>query len=438
MKFTRRTGAAPLGLALVVTSANALPVQAADNEQVLSAYVPPVTMAGPGSPGKAVPMYLEEQNVVNPTVTLDLAGLAGVATVKLPGDCTTAGTVLTCTLPTANTWQSIIPMLFQAAPGSAKGSTGTFTFTTKADNYPEATSTAEVKITDGVDLVIPKWAVVTAPDAKPGQVIEPDPIDFYNAGNRTTAGFHMLIHLDSGLLPAQYENCVYAAENHGTAMDCTFDTANDTLAPGDPATISGLEVTLAKDVIGNKGIDYFVFPASEDAPPPSLTMHKGTGTKRLTAERGARRSAATADIDNSDNYATFLVRTVNTLDIAALPAQVTGTVGQTVQTKIGIRNNGPGSLDMSRGMHVAATFIVNVPAGVTVVTAPKPIRSTRMTTPRTTRPPSPSPLPAAGRVVARVCRSRARRPVSSAAPGRSCSCSAGWCSWPPAAAGWSW
>ena len=58
------------------------------------------------------------------------------------------------------------------------------------------------------------------------------------------------------------------------------------------------------------------------------------------------RRAVAADVDPGDNWGVFYVNDVpNTIDIAALGANVTGAVGDTVAVTVGLRNDGPAMLD---------------------------------------------------------------------------------------------
>lgn len=374
MRFRPRTGAARVGLAVIAAAAvltGAVPAAAADTQAYLFASVQSFTMAGAGMPGKTVPLYVTGEHAVSPTVTLDTSGLAGIATIKFPDSCKVQGTTATCALPTADAIEETEPLMFQAADTATAGAHGTLTVTSKADNVEADTRTTEVTIADGVDLVVTGGNGESTAKVRPGDVVHPTPLDFYNAGNKSSAGFSLLVHFDHQLIPDQYENCSYSPVGAiDTLMACDFP---DTVAPGDGIELSGLAVTIGPDAYVAAGIDYFVMPAGEGTPPSAMGLRRGTDGERLTVTRKtAPPSATSADIDESDNYAFFGVGgIVNRLDVAALPARITGTVGQTVRVKVGIHNIGPAALNGTRSGEPALWFQFIVPAGVRVVSAPQ-------------------------------------------------------------------
>lgn len=374
-KRTMTIGRSPWMTRLAFTSvaaatvvATAAPVYAGDAEPYLNASMASATIAGSGMPGKVLPVYTLGAGAEDATVTFDVSGLAGVADVKALVDCDESVTSITCPLPSGpDFFDVVIPLELQAVDGVAASAKGTLSFTTKATNVEPTTNSATITIANGIDLVVLSGEQ-EIDSAKPGDVLKPDPVDFYNAGNESAAGFTLTVGFDSGLVPDQYENCDYSTDRHRVTMVCSFDGP---VAPGDEMSVSGLEITVAPDAAGGKGVDYFVLGSGESTLPSAMPMQKGTGTKRLIATRMMRPKSAPSDIDQSDNFGLLHIKNVvNKVDVAALATTITGAVGETVKAKIGVKNAGAGTLDAYRSRQPVVSFVLIVPSGVQVVAAP--------------------------------------------------------------------
>jgi hypothetical protein len=369
----RRSRLARLIVAVAVAAAAATGVAAtpaqADADGYVSAFLDDVIIGADGSPGKAVPLFVDGEGTVNPVVTVDLSGLEGVATAEFPDErCKVAGGKATCSLPDTVQFFDVIPVVFRPVDGVADGAEGTITYTATAEGFGGSeTEPVTLTVKDGVDLV----AFAGAPQtAKPGDAYGA-PVEFGNFGNRPAETINLLLTFSNGLIPAEYENCEYGEDPrlNSTLALCQID------GPFEVGTVyeleGGFETAVAPDALGLETVDFLALPAGEaDAPARFKLAGKG-GEKLTAAPKKSLAKAEAGEIDSRDNYAYEEVTVENAFDLAAIGANLTGAVGDVVKAKVGIKNAGAGTLDSSRSQTPVFRFTVAVPAGAEVVSVPK-------------------------------------------------------------------
>ncbi|MGC9668271.1 hypothetical protein ACNTMW_17160 [Planosporangium sp. 12N6] len=386
MNRTPHLWAARIGVSMaaaLTVGAAALPAHADNSGFVWAALPFDITIGAKGSPGKAIPVYLMA-NAHNPSVSFDLKPLAAVADLHFPDTCKITSDTATCALPSDTRFDDRLPVTF--VPKAAAGTTVTFTATIKADNASPMTATAQVTL-DGVDLVTDEPAGAQLGSAKPGDVTH-TPVAWSNVGNKSAASTTLSFGFDNGLAPVEYDGCEYAKEGRRTLVTCRID---EELKPGtgyefvtrDIATgqeTPGIAATVTPDAYGTKAIDFY---AEGNAATSSLAVKdlrfsrpakptKKVALRAAAAKRKAGIAAASVDIDDRDNFGAAYYDITNSLDLAAIGTTASGQAGDVVAVKLGIRNNGKGSLDSYRsGGEPATYFLVTVPPGTEVTEAPK-------------------------------------------------------------------
>jgi hypothetical protein len=119
-------------------------------------------------------------------------------------------------------------------------------------------------------------------------------------------------------------------------------------------------------------VSFFVFPAEEEVGlPPGLKLTSRGGKKLTLTAKDAPARAQVVEIDSADNGAQDFLNAENSLDVAAVGADLTGAVGDVVKAKVGMKNLGAGTLDSTTAENGVATFAVLVPAGAEAVSVPE-------------------------------------------------------------------
>ncbi|GAA4594765.1 hypothetical protein BJY16_001428 [Actinoplanes octamycinicus] len=179
-----------------------------------------------------------------------------------------------------------------------------------------------------------------------------------NTGATALRGVGVTLYTDRGFEPTeQFSNCYYNSQ--GTPTSCTFDESlepgksyrvvlpyqvrADTYAPG---RLSG---QFAWQTGGGPG-------AGTAGTGGVLPLHEGD--RAGESESG---SLQTVDV---------AVTGTNGVDLVAIGDAVSGAAGDQVQATVGVRNDGPASLDASGGGSSLADVEVTLPAGTSVVSAP--------------------------------------------------------------------
>jgi hypothetical protein len=297
-----------------------------------------------------------ETIVTDGRLTVDASGLAGVAEVAWPDNCTPdeAGTVAVCdTGDVPNRYSPRVHLRVRAAAEAALGAQGAIEYSAEATSGPDGKLVApsgsartSVIVGSGVDLGVSAAQDVTG--VAPGSSLTV-PFSVTNTGNETAHGFNVSLWATYGLdLATRYPQCTYTGPGDGgfTHVACSFDTD---VPPG--ATVE-LPEPLRLAVTGHalhERFDYSVEPADE----------------------------AAVDLDSSDNSRTWHVDADNTADFAMKGTEVSGAAGDTVTTAFRFVNNGPAWVgDVTSGDPLVAIDFY-LPEGTTATSVPRTCRTTR-------------------------------------------------------------
>lgn len=310
------------------------------------------TGADTGTPVE-VGLYHDNDNftVTDGRLTVDVSGIAQVAEVTWPENCSPTGTTAVCSVDhvpaIGDDYSPQVRIEVRAAATAEAGAHGRITYAATATGGPEGTLEAPLEsfettltVTSGPNLVLNGLAPVE--NAAPGTV-HTVPLSVTNEGHELAQGFTLDMTASYGLgFDARYAACAYTQTGGASApmsrAECAFDQV---LRPGDTFTLpEPLRISVADHALGER-LDIGVQPAG-----------------------GA------TDIDTSDNYGIVAVDAVNTADFAVRGSRVSGAVGETVEAALTFRNKGPGWVGNLGSGDPVALVDFTVPEGVTVTDAP--------------------------------------------------------------------
>ena len=373
---------AGLGLSLVTLLAltPALPASALDSpKQVLTIAVPNLTVA-PGTDGQGVYLTLfanqaEELPLREVVLKIDGTGLAGAATVAPLSEfgCETEGPVTTCTEdelavdPEGFGWRQLE---IKPAEGATIGQRGTFTVTISAAGGLVATATSTVTVGDQVNLTNVRDVRAAA---RPGGDVKA-PLAVRNSGTAPIAGVDLFTFYDVAITPGtKYRNCEYS---HRYSV-CHFDT---TLAVG-------AEYSLAEPFPLHIGADawapkessseiFWVTPADSETwwggSPPKFTPGTAAPLRLVQAGPAKRAALGQTDPNPEDNWGqvTLNVQGKNQANFVTIGDKLQGGAGSVVTARVGVRNDGPASVENRSG---SAVRLVNIdlPKGTKSILVPK-------------------------------------------------------------------
>lgn len=304
-------------------------------------------------------LYHDNSNVsvTDGRLTVDVSGLAGVADIIWPANCTPQGTVAVCTvdgaIPDSNV--DAVHLGVRAATGAEKGAQGTVTYSATATTpsgtikSPQGFSTT-VTVASGPDLALDDPGKLEG--VQPGSRLQRQ-VSVTNEGNETAHGYTIEMTASYGLdFVTSYPQCTYRKDEGGeyapmTHATCAFD---DDIAPGAHAELPEQLVVAVGDKALYERLDLGVDPAG-----------------------GA------TDIDSEDNYVAQEVLVDNTADFAVSGADVTGGAGETVTAEVRYQNNGPAWFGNLGSGDPAAVVEFRVPQGTTVTGAPAECRPRTLT-----------------------------------------------------------
>ncbi|MDX3235427.1 hypothetical protein PV392_06995 [Streptomyces sp. ME03-5709C] len=356
-----RLGASAVAAAGLLVAGLAVPAHAADETDQLSINAPselalPLGTAAGEPQSRTVDIGIYHDNdhftVTDGEVTVDVSGVAGVAEVTWPENCTPSGTTAVCHVPQVpvigGDYSEQIHLSVRAADGAAGGAHGRITYAATAVGGPDGTLTAPADSFDTMLTVAagPDLALAEIPPvehAVPGATVQV-PFGLTNNGNESAQGFTLKFMASYGIEKlTRYKRCTYTTSNDGeyapmTFATCTFDRV---LEPGESFRLpKPLKAVLAPYAL-NERLDISVEP--------------GGGAE---------------DLESGDNYAVAGISAVNTADFAVTGDTVTGAAGETVSARLTFRNNGPAWLgNLGSGDPVASVRLI-VPAGTTVTGVP--------------------------------------------------------------------
>jgi hypothetical protein len=375
--------------------AGAAPAHAAPHAGAAPAYAAPAADAG-------ITMYLTDATIPvgsrgvplepswwattetilgQPTITYELSdGLTGV-TLSDPGgvgDCANQSpTKLVCSDASE---MAVGPdgitgwFVAQVTAGrTAKpGTTGTVTATFSAADLAPISTTAKVRVAQSVDLAAGRHVQVTA---SPGEAFSA-PLVVRNAGKKAAKGASVIFYNDRAFeSTTRYSNCLYSGDE---LRSCTFDQALrsgasyratlpyrvrvDTRAPGfgygEIIWLTPAELEDYHSYLKQRGIDV-------GAPGQGDVLRLDQAITTFAVPQGD------ADTENNSSAVELTTTGKNGVDLAAVGAEVKGFAGDEVTVSVGVHNNGPATLDLSRAGSSAAATAVYPPAGTSVVSVPQ-------------------------------------------------------------------
>ncbi|SCG79736.1 LPXTG-motif cell wall anchor domain-containing protein [Micromonospora echinaurantiaca] len=378
LRNSTRRWLAGLGVAGALVAASATPAFAEEAIE-LGVYVNDTTIAA-GSDGKVESPILfssEPVTVFGLTARFDYRDLGGKVKLTSEGgfdDCTAPEEgVLVCTDPFEHDlydWGSGYFRVVIAPTAEAKdGDVGNLKVTISADGLASTSATGQIRVGEGVDLAGGDEVKVSA---APGSRFTA-PIKLGNAGQTTAKGAVAVFDNDYAIrADKRHSNCTY---EDGQLRTCRF---SEEVAPGQ--SLSGtLAYRLGEDTYA-PGRDYGYYNWMTVAEFEDFTKYltdngysvgePGDGEPLTLSSPSAR--SFQADIDPENNWSSLEVTATGTngTDLAAIGDKVKGKAGDKVIATVGFHNNGPATLDYSRGFSSVTYMAVAVPEGTTVVDAP--------------------------------------------------------------------
>jgi hypothetical protein len=380
-------------LARVLTAAGAATALAifgaapahAQAQPTVGAFLNDVTIptAGPGAVERVILSASEPVQLNNMVLTFDFSDIASFATVAKGSQgasftCTlTAPAVLTCQSPFPTgigTITGILPEIVIAPTASAAlGNEGILRVTVDADEIAPASHDARVRTGTPVNLAAGPPADREA--AFGGSFTHT--VQVKNAGANAVDGVALMLDNDPAFRAgAKFSNCTYAGERPRT---CRFDqvlspgvayqvaipyvVGLDTLAPSHQfAEYQWLTAADFEDALNQLAV--FDFDLGEPGP---------SGTLELTEVGAPAAQSIDTDVQPNNNWTSLSLSVTghNDTDLAAVGARLTGGVGDLVTAAVGMKNNGPASVDRGReGSSVAQVHVI-IPPGTTAVTVPQ-------------------------------------------------------------------
>ncbi|MFG1995585.1 Ig-like domain-containing protein [Actinoplanes sp. NPDC048988] len=178
-----------------------------------------------------------------------------------------------------------------------------------------------------------------------------------NTGSTAVDGVAVRFATTSGFEAAeQFANCVYEA---GQPRDCTFEQS---LEPGKSYQLV-MPYKVRADAYAPGGLN----GQFQWTPLAGGTPHTGDGAV-LQLRAGDKLGESPA---GDWQYLDVAVTGSNGADLAALGTTVTGAAGDVVEAEVGVRNDGPATLDWTRGGTSPGLVVVTIPAGTSVVKTPE-------------------------------------------------------------------
>ncbi|MEU6354993.1 hypothetical protein ABZ896_37735 [Streptomyces sp. NPDC047072] len=316
----------------------------------------PVAPDGGTAQARSLALGLTHDNgtftVTDGRLTVDVTGLAGIADVTWPANCTpdAAGTVAVCDTGDVQTrYSPQVQLTIRAAAGAAVGAQGAIEYSATATGGPDGTLTApqgeaETFVTVGSRPDLGVAAHDDVSDVAPGTVLDV-PFTVTNTGNETAHGYTVKMWATYGLdVLSRYPQCTYDGPGDDSAypsmtyVSCSFDTE---IAPGASVELpEPLRVAVTDHALYDR-FDYEVEPGGD-----------------------------ATDLDTSDNGRSFHVNADNTADFAVHGTSVSGAAGDTVTAGFRFVNRGPAWVgDVGAGDPVAVLDYY-LPPGTTATSVP--------------------------------------------------------------------
>jgi LPXTG-motif cell wall-anchored protein len=287
----------------------------------------------------------------NGRIVVDASALAGRATADLvPRNCTQAAMVFTCTEWMDDDTRDY-PFALTAVTGTPLGFAADLVVTAETTGGPHATASTRVHTVVGTpDLRIPD--VPTVSGVRPGSVVS-DPVVVVNRGEVPPGnGFVLMGRSELGFDPAgeMPANCVYTP---GKAMGPIGDTAfafwctfTQEIAPGTAYALDDPIALRTRPELVDGDVRYEIAPVGTDGALTlgALDYMSDTNIRGTGPALGLHPVPASGHTPTGFFAGDFHVLADQTADYRAVAATVRGSVGQTVQVSLQVRNAGPGSM----------------------------------------------------------------------------------------------
>ncbi|GGR77106.1 hypothetical protein GCM10010269_15430 [Streptomyces humidus] len=308
----------------------------------------------PQSRTLGVGLYHDNANftVTDGRLTVDVSGLAGVADVTWPDNCTPTGTRAVCDVPVVPAIQSDyrdqVFLTVRAADGAEAGARGRITYEATATGGPDGTLAAphesfETTLTVGSG---PDLAIAPIDDIENGLPGDERtiPLKITNNGNVSANGFIVTLSASYGLTDlTRYGACTHTTSDSGdyppsSTQTCRFDRV---LKPGDSFELpEPLTVRLAPHAL-NERLDIDVEPGGD-----------------------------AQDLDSRNDFMALGLGADNTADFSVTGDTISAAAGRTATAELTFKNNGPAWFgNLGSGEPVARVQLV-VPQGTTVTGVP--------------------------------------------------------------------
>ena len=397
-----RLGAGAAAAALTALCFTGVPAQAATSGNLFLFAAPdpqtilPLSAAPQGTAYRTItPMVMGEgEDLTGVTVAVDASSLAGIAELSLPRQCSftdAAHLRASCSLGSVGLLDTgSLNLGVRAVAGASAGAHGTIVFKAAADNATEDTQggaddSTPIAVGDGADLAVSSLGALTV---KPGGSTGVSP-ELSNLGDRDSDGVVMYIGPEPLGNPGDfsvggnYSNCEYGVGDQGdpaetdTGVLCRFDSTvvkpGEVLVPSAAVPV-GAAATATQGVLGY-GFDVTGGPLDQQ----TTKGRWGTGAPlTLVPAPVQSRSAQNVDIDYDNNVASSTISTGLVADVAAVGADVRGTVGRDLPVTVGVRNTGTVPTSAMTGApsgRDTAVALVLLPTGLTVTGVPRGCQS---------------------------------------------------------------
>ncbi|MEU6079931.1 hypothetical protein [Streptomyces sp. NPDC047108] len=299
-------------------------------------------------------------------LTIDASALKGKAVLKpASGSCEDSDKdfVYDCAYTSIDGRTSVQPFYIKGAKGMKPGYAGMIEYRATASNTPDAEAATKVFI-DGPKLA--ERAHEPLKDVAPGSTMKVTPAVANLGQLAADQGIGIKLYGAEGLKVArEHSNCHYKSWSDTSAY-CLFDTP---LEPGAAYEFSEpFRFTVSEELMyGNIGYHAWAIGSGNpwEYEDPKDFDQQGSGaplTLRTVEPTGFEEFGGHSD-----------VVTAQKADFQVITDTLEGKVGATVPLTLGVKNAGPGSLDLSgRDGHGSGTYEVTPPKGTTITSIPFP------------------------------------------------------------------
>ncbi|GAA2346684.1 hypothetical protein OKJ48_39350 [Streptomyces kunmingensis] len=255
---------------------------------------------------------------------------------------------------------------FRALATARPGFTGEVRAFAEAGGAQLGETTFKTAVKD-IGLVVDRGGRGSPPvETKPGATLRP-PVGFTHYSQRPLKGVYIGMTLSQGLsYTEEFSNCEYGVwSDYGPGARCYIETP---IEPGHAYDLDQSPLKVGATAL-HESWDLDVYETAKGTEYLNLTdVHRGTGRELKLVPR----AAGPGKLVDGGAGGRFTV--ANDMDYAAVGATVDGKAGQVVKAELGIRNNGPATIQNWMGSEpgeAGTSWIsVKIPAGTTAVKVP--------------------------------------------------------------------